>query len=283
MNLDNLAPDITLWQRRLSAVIAGLGVSFVNRVSVFEEVGSTQDVCRELAAGVPGLLVTSLRQTTGRGRLGREWTQAQDKGVAATFAIDAKRWDMGILPLAAGLATHLACKSFFPEASADAIGLRWPNDVVEVAHSGTARSPGRKIAGVLIERTGDTFLLGIGINVDQEPADFDGPLHGRAASLNMLLGHRAPGGRLAVIEQLISELDSALKLDPQALSKAWRTADCLVGTTQTFAQGGVRVRGIVRDIDPRHWIVLEKEGGVQVRLPAMTTSIIWDQTANAQM
>ncbi|MBS0196386.1 MAG: biotin--[acetyl-CoA-carboxylase] ligase [Planctomycetes bacterium] len=258
-------------------------MSFVNRVSVFEEVGSTQDVCRDLASGVPGLLVTSLRQTAGRGRLGRSWTQAQDKGVAATFAIDARRWDLGVLPLAAGLATHLACKSFFPESSADPIGLRWPNDVVEAVYPAGAKSPGRKLAGVLIERTGDIFLLGIGVNVDQEPADFAGPLNGRAASLNMLLGHQTPGGRLAVLEQLISELDSALKLEPQSLSDAWRTADCLVGTTQTFAQGGVRVRGVVRDIDPRHWIVLEKEGGVRVRLPAMTTSIMWDETATAQI
>ncbi len=67
---------------------------------------------------------------------------------------------VGWLPLIAGTATAAACRRLAVLAE-----VKWPNDVV-------VGDPARKLAGVLVERSGVWAVVGIGINVDLRPAEF---------------------------------------------------------------------------------------------------------------
>lgn len=113
-----------------------------------------------LAAAGPerNLVVVTDHQTSGRGRLGREWVTP--RGAALTFSavvdpvVDEEWWPL--VPLVAGYAVARAVRG----------SVKWPNDVL---------LDGQKVCGVLVERVhvrahgGDRPLavVGIGINVDQ--------------------------------------------------------------------------------------------------------------------
>jgi len=110
--------------------------------------GSTQDEARGRFAGDP-VLVTTDRQTTGRGRSGNRWEQAP-RAVAASLAF-ASDWPAAALPrltLVAGLA------------AVDAVGspvrLTWPNDLVIGEE---------KVGGLLAEAAGAVVVIGLGLNL----------------------------------------------------------------------------------------------------------------------
>ena len=91
-------------------------------------------------------------QTAGRGRFGRSWISPSG-GLYATVILPSDE----LMSLKAGLAVVRALRSRGINA-----GLKWPNDVLV---------EGGKIAGVLIETTGELSLVGIGLNLTLAPLD----------------------------------------------------------------------------------------------------------------
>lgn len=130
-----------------------------------DEMTSTSDVAKALLAtdsqelNLP-LLVLCERQTAGRGQPGRQW-HADRQSLTFTWCVDAMTLSpdrVGLLPLAIGAAV---CESL-QELDIDSPSLKWPNDVLVGS---------RKVCGILAERirtpAGDRFLIGVGINVNQ--------------------------------------------------------------------------------------------------------------------
>ncbi|SFM30931.1 biotin--[acetyl-CoA-carboxylase] ligase [Variovorax sp. OV329] len=144
------------------------------RVELVEEIDSTNtELMRRARAGrahEPVLLV-ALRQSAGRGRLGRPWqSQLGEDDVAPTLTFSlglplAPR-DWSGLSLAVGVAV---AEALDPQASAG-VGLKWPNDLWR---------QDRKLAGILIETAtvpGDALpgqryvVIGVGINIGPRDA-----------------------------------------------------------------------------------------------------------------
>ncbi|MFO0831595.1 MAG: biotin--[acetyl-CoA-carboxylase] ligase [Phycisphaerales bacterium] len=234
------------------------------RVHVVAECSSTQDVARSLAAAgdALGTVVIACRQTAGRGRLGRSWVDERGMGVATTFITDAGP-GAPFLALAAGLAAHRAAQVALPHDRR--LGLRWPNDVVEMGQ------PQRKAAGVLVEVTGRTALVGIGINVLQQARDWPEALAARAVSLAQL---GSSWSRAQVVDSLASMLSLYLARPAHELAAAWQRLDTLVGSERTFEHNGAFVTGCVEAIDPLARITLRTAGGEELHLPALTTSLV---------
>jgi BirA family transcriptional regulator, biotin operon repressor / biotin---[acetyl-CoA-carboxylase] ligase len=137
------------------------------RLQVHEVLGSTSDLCGELAAGgePAGLAVLARRQTQGRGSRGRDWNSPAGNLFLSVLlrpeerARDAAQWSLlAGVALAESLAEHL------PDASA--LLLKWPNDVL---------LNGRKLAGVLVDSCADAagmvewLVIGIGVNLAVAP------------------------------------------------------------------------------------------------------------------
>ena len=121
-------------------------------VKEVEECESTFNVARKLPAWT---VVTTQRQTRGRGRFNRAWF-GNTGGLWATYnlPIDSKlnrHW--GVLPLVAGAAVIETLKEY----NIKGLRLRWPNDVL-VGKS--------KLAGILVERPSASMAsIGVGINM----------------------------------------------------------------------------------------------------------------------
>lgn len=129
-------------------------------IRVLEETGSTNADMLQLAqSGLgEGVWLRAVRQTGGRGRLGRAW-EGQEGNLFASSIVRLRSGDplAPSLALVAGIAAHDALTQ---AVGAMAIRLKWPNDII----AGRA-----KLCGILLERTSDAVVVGIGANVAAAP------------------------------------------------------------------------------------------------------------------
>ncbi|MGZ4887482.1 MAG: biotin--[acetyl-CoA-carboxylase] ligase [Candidatus Aminicenantales bacterium] len=171
----------------------------------FESVPSTNDTARDLVreGAAHGTVVVADEQTRGRGTKGRSWHSPRGRGLYASFIL---RWEkpaeagapFPLLPLAAGLA---AAEAVLESAAVEA-RLKWPNDLVHER---------KKLGGILTEglfRAGTPgyAIVGIGINVNHEAADFPGDLVRIATSIRLITGR--PVDRDDLLVRLCRTLDS---------------------------------------------------------------------------
>ena len=110
-----------------------------------DSVPSTQDVAREKLEELPVLVMTE-DQTEGRGRAGDEW-MAADRALAVSLAFTCYEDDIRPYSLIAGVAAARV---------AQGTRLKWPNDVM---------SDDLKVGGILVERTTDVVVVGLGLNL----------------------------------------------------------------------------------------------------------------------
>ena len=132
-------------------------------IEVFEELASTSGTLLErLAANeaVPaGTWIVANRQTSGRGRQGRSWSDGFGNFMGSTFvASQAGDPPLGTLALAAGLAVREAVLKYLnPETP---VMLKWPNDLL---------INGAKLSGILLEGAPGGVVVGIGLNLAVAP------------------------------------------------------------------------------------------------------------------
>lgn len=117
-------------------------------------------------------------QTDGRGRTGRVWV-SDTGGLWLSCVLPApgprKKWS--ILPLGAGWAIIEALQPL----GGINLRLRWPNDVL---------LDRKKLAGILVEQfRPETAVIGVGINIANQPATLDPSLRDRTIAVNQLAGH----------------------------------------------------------------------------------------------
>lgn len=113
---------------------------------------------------VEGSWLRAARQTGGRGRMGRQWESPPGNLYCSTLVrIRAGDPPAHSLALVAANAVHALVA---PLCTGQA-RIKWPNDVLV---------DGAKIAGILLERTGDAVVVGMGINVTGHPTGLDRPV-----------------------------------------------------------------------------------------------------------
>jgi biotin-[acetyl-CoA-carboxylase] ligase BirA-like protein len=256
--------DLTRWAEALEETIAAERLARFDRAYVLTVTASTQDAARRLCASRPGAVVVAGRQTAGRGRFGRPWEHTADLGVAVTFVAPSAEFTPGQLSLASGVAAVRACEALLGQASPVRLGLRWPNDVVDMASR-------RKLAGVLVEIAEPVALIGVGLNVLHTEPDWGAGLASKAVSLKSL---GSATTRLDAACRLMIELERALDLPLDALVREWSTRDALLGRRAEFEHAGARYTGTVKSVSPLHEIILEAEDGAFRSLPAAATTLL---------
>ncbi|AXJ96711.1 MULTISPECIES: biotin--[acetyl-CoA-carboxylase] ligase [unclassified Sphingomonas] len=97
------------------------------------------------------------RQTAGRGRQGRAW-QSPPGNLYASTLVRLRPTDPppASLALVAAVALHETLDLYLPGRAM----LKWPNDVL---------IDGAKLSGILLERSGEALVVGIGVNVAHHP------------------------------------------------------------------------------------------------------------------
>jgi BirA family biotin operon repressor/biotin-[acetyl-CoA-carboxylase] ligase len=113
------------------------------------------------AAGAgEGLWLRAVEQTAGRGRQGRPWVSPPGNLHASTL-VRLRRGDPN--PATLAMATAVALDEVLQGYGAAPV-IKWPNDLL----IGDA-----KLTGILLERSGDAVVVGIGINLAHHPEGLD--------------------------------------------------------------------------------------------------------------
>ncbi|MEV0743119.1 biotin--[acetyl-CoA-carboxylase] ligase [Streptomyces sp. NPDC050549] len=234
-------------------------------VEVVQSTGSTNsDLVALAAAGkaAEGAVLVAEEQTSGRGRLDRQWTAPARSGLFFSVLLEpgdvpVSRW--GWLPLLTGVAVATGLSR---SAGVDT-ALKWPNDLLV-----TVGGEERKAGGILAERAGDdAVIIGVGINVTLREDELPVP---QAASL-------------ALAGAVTTDRDPLLRAVLRSLEQwydKWREAGgdpAVSGLQETYAAGCATLGRVVRAelpgdrsitgeavaIDGDGRLVLATEDGVQ--------------------
>ena len=158
-------------------------------------------------------------QTSGRGRLGRLWSDVPRRCLLLTALVDPPRGHEGLLGPAMGLAAAEALEA----AGVAEVAVKWPNDVLLA---------GRKVAGILAEGpAGGLIAVGIGINANGSPADLPEELRERATFASEQLGRELDLDDLAdaLLERFERHHYRLTAGDGGSVVEALRSRDCLAG------------------------------------------------------
>lgn len=209
------------------------------------------DDARHLAEqGCPhGMAVVADEQTAGRGTKGRDWVSSDGRNLHITLIVRPDAVQMQRLSIVSAVATAQAVER--------AAGLRprikWPNDI-EIER--------RKFGGILIEGEWRSdrpayALVGIGVNVNFDPAPHADRIDRPATSLMLELGCELP--REAVLVELLNAFEAAYdRAGSDEVFTAWCSRlDTLGRSVRIINRGAVEVEGIAEGVT--------RDGALQVR------------------
>jgi BirA family transcriptional regulator, biotin operon repressor / biotin---[acetyl-CoA-carboxylase] ligase len=199
--------------------------------------------------------VLSNQQTLGRGRMGRPWHSPPSSNLYLSFGsrpnVRPDRMQLFTLWMGVYVARHL--KSWL---KAD-IGVKWPNDIY---------FEGRKLAGMLTEARVDSdslreLVFGIGLNVNQTPADWPVELTKKATSLRELTGQKLDLNKTAalLIEAIYKGYQSFIDGNiRETFETMWPEFDILKGKSiEVETRDGI-LEGIASGLDNRGSLILMK-------------------------
>jgi BirA family biotin operon repressor/biotin-[acetyl-CoA-carboxylase] ligase len=196
-------------------------------------------------------------QTKGRGRLGRTWVSTERKGLWFSILLRP--------PLAPQAATQITVASGVALARAlrasthVECGIKWPNDIIV---------KDRKLCGILTEMTAEVdkikyMVLGIGVNVNFEAADFPEELRNIATSLRIQAGQSFNRAELAakILEELDSDYERILHGQFPAIADEWEARCTTIGRQVEISSGIRQVRGRAESLDSEGALLLRTEHG----------------------
>lgn len=248
-----------------SALVAPAGP--LARLEVLDQVGSTNAELLARAGADPAgwpapAVVTTDSQTSGRGRLGRQWEAPPRSGVALSLLLRPRvptaAW--GWLPLLAGVAVVGVVR--------DVAGLpgqlKWPNDVLV---------EGRKLCGILVEVLPGAggapagVVVGVGVNTTTTRAELDGG--GLTAATSLRLEGSATTDRDVLVRALVRALLSEVRRledadgDARGSGLAARAAEAcstLGREVVVHLPGGAQLHGTAEGLDDDGRLLVHRRG-----------------------
>ncbi len=243
----------------------------MERLIILDEAASTQEEARRRLPpeGEGPLWVMARRQSAGRGRRGRRWlSPAGNLAASAALREAAAPHLLPQLSFVAALAAHKAVRAALLSAghgmAADALALKWPNDLLLFE---------RKLAGILLEAeapprgsSGAPVVIGWGVNLAAAPRDVRWP----AVCLADVGAEVAPEALLAALRDHFARwlaLWRARGFSP--VQQAWMKRAWGLGRSIVLSTGaGERFEGIFRGIDSQGALLLEKAPGRVYAFPS---------------
>lgn len=213
------------------------------------------EALRLLQSGaIAPFLVLAESQTGGRGRRGRAWFSPPAQNIYYTLALKVSSGPQGLygLSLVVGLAVLHALR----RAGVESAGLKWPNDIY---------ADGKKIAGILLELTGDPgdlchVIIGIGINVNMtlNSTDIGQPWTSIKTQTGVLVDRN--GLVNLVSESLHHYLDRHAQEGFPGLREEWEANNIWRGKYCTLSAGSKQVKGLVLGVNDLGALRLFVEG-----------------------
>lgn len=225
------------------------------------EMASTNQTLLESYEAFPeGTLAICESQSAGRGRQRRLWHSPQ--GVNLYFSLLLKPQVTPIrlpqLAMLSAIALHRMLREVAPELP---VALKWPNDLW---------INGRKLSGILCEcppanaAATPVIIVGIGLNVNSQLADFPPELQGTATSMAIAGGkeysrEKVLAAFLGNFEELYFQWLESIQ-DLQPFLQEWSQYDLLIQRRITLSTPSGELSGIVTGYTPTGLMLLQIDG-----------------------
>lgn len=230
-----------------------------DRIHWFNEIGSTNDLARQMAFdGCPsGTVILAGHQTNGHGRMGRSFSSPGGKGVYLSCILrpNCKPEQLMHLTCAAAVAAADAVK----EAAQIDCGIKWTNDLV----LGT-----KKLGGILTSlqidpNTGlvSAAIIGIGINCLQQSDDFPPEIREIATSLAMHTQHSDPAALAVALIRRLQEMDRQLLQEKAQIMADYKTRCVTLGKAVSWMAGDTLHHGTALDLSEDGGLILQLSDG----------------------
>ena len=195
-----------------------------------------------------GEWLVARHQEAGRGRHGRRWNTLNGNYFGSTLVV-LRPADPPApsLALVAGLALLEAVEAAAPGAP---LSLKWPNDLM----LGSA-----KLAGILLERSGDRIVAGFGVNLAAAP-----DIPGRpTAALELAVPITPDAFAPLLADQFERLLGAWRQADSSAIARAWLARAHPLGTPlSVHTDAATRVSGTFAGIEEDGALRLRRGDGV---------------------
>src|SRR5689334_15824810 len=237
-------------------------------LEVVDSTGSTNaDLLARAQAGEPeGAVLAAEEQRAGRGRMGRTWTSPPR--AALTFSVLLKPAvplaRRGWLPLLAGVAVATAVT----QVTGVKTGLKWPNDLL---------AADAKLAGILAEAASDAVVVGIGLNVSTEPAEFPAARPGALPATSLRAAGATALDRASLLLAILGELEHWYRAwlraggdpDGSGLRAEYTRLSATIGrTVRAELPGGQALSGPVAGVDSDGRLLVRVSSGSEVAVAA---------------
>jgi biotin-[acetyl-CoA-carboxylase] ligase BirA-like protein len=226
----------------------------------FREITSTNDMAKELAliGAKEGTVVVAEMQTSGRGRLGREWiSPAGGLWFSLILRPEVSAEDASKLTLMVAVAVANTLEKLY-HLKAE---VKWPNDVL---------IDGKKVCGILTEastkgRCLSFVVIGFGVNTNFLVGELPSSLHESTTTLRMELNREV--NREALLRSLLEETERYYIMfregDFEDVLAEWRRLAKFLGSYVYVTSLSEKVEGWAIDVD--------EQGALIVKLKDQTT------------
>jgi len=257
-----LVGGLELLDRKLILPLLASGVAGqLHELDIRDQIDSTNTVALSWALknARSGYVVVAEQQSAGRGRRGRNWVSPFGCNLYCSVVWGFQNGAAALegLSLAVGVAVARALKTI----GISQVEMKWPNDVLW---------GGRKLAGILLEMSGDAaghcqVVIGIGINVSMTDSLSASAIDQPWTDVNSAAGAKVSRNQL--LARLLSELLPALlefeKNGFEAFHSEWSEMDAMVGRLVTVRLGEQLIIGKAAGVSTNGSLALDTDIGRQ--------------------
>jgi len=238
------------------------------KILVYNRTSSTQTIAAEYAKSKEndGLVIFAEEQTAGRGRADNEWYSSRSDSILCSIVLTDNKLNAELLSLTCAVAVAEAIGS----SAKGQAKIKWPNDII---------LNGKKVAGILLElktdNTGNTCIIGIGINCHQKKDSFPDELQSTATSID--IESHSTSDRIWLAKRLLILMEHWLEVAARTSEKVidqWRNLSVQLGHRVKLIYNGREFSGNCIGIDPEKGLILQLDtGGVRMFDAAHTTIV----------
>ena len=221
------------------------------KIHRFETIDSTNSFLKNLKEKEEYEVAIAKTQSSGRGRRGNNWS-SEEGGAYFSFILKEKK-DVDIneyakLPLVVGYSLLKTFESLEKEIK---FQFKWTNDIY---------ANDKKISGILVEKKNEDFIIGIGINLNNE---IKGEAIGKGLSLKTITGknYNIEDIIFKVIEDFKKNINEYLSDNWSEILKYLNSKNYLYDKRIMidFREGNYK-EGIAKEIDKSGEIIIEIDG-----------------------
>ncbi len=122
-----------------------------------KECRSTNDVLKSIENPLDHWCVYTFHQTHGRGQQAKQWMSEKGKNLAISLSFPIQ--SVGLSRVHFTMAIANIVRHYLATMLGENVYIKWPNDLLISE---------KKISGILVEKNAQSYVVGIGINVNQE-------------------------------------------------------------------------------------------------------------------